>query len=577
MGPAERLPLWDHLEVGEGTPTPLGVTPSGDGINIAFYANGSRQVSLQLGKELHTLPMTHRTGDVFHLWIGGLPHELDYRFIVDGKSWPDPYQKGPGLLPSTAPFDWEGVKAPRHPKEDLIIYEMHVRGFAQTFAGVEEKIGHLKSLGINAVELLPIFAFNPEANYWGYGTTNFFTPAPHLASGEPINELKHLVRALHKAGIALILDVVYNHTSDPHPLLPAYYMEGDYSGCGNTLNADHPATRQLILDSLRYWVSEFHIDGFRFDLASILTRASNGTPLDPPPLVQAISADPLLSDTLLIAEAWDAAGLYQIGQFPRWGRFSEWNGPYRDATRDFLRGADHSAGPFATAIAGSRDLYGDFSPTSSINFITCHDGFTLADLVSYEHKHNEVNNEHNRDGTDDNRSWNCGAEGPTTDPHILELRNRQIRNHLLALLISQGIPMLRMGDEYGHTAHGNNNTWCQDNPLSWFDWNSPNPQLFSYLQNLIAFRHSHPSLRLATFPGPDRLIWHDPDWSDQSQHIAFTLDDLFCAFNASDSEMTLTLPPGTWNVIVDTTTWAATHQAAETYTLPPHTAILLQS
>jgi isoamylase len=581
MGPPELLRLWDRLEVGEGLPSPLGISRAADGINIAVYVNGGRDVALSLlhphtGSELHRLPMNHRTGDVCHLWIAGLPNDLEYRFVIDGTHWTDPYQLAPGLLPAAAPFDWEGVQSPRLPLSELVIYEMHVRGFAKTFAATIEKIPYLKSLGVNAVELLPIFSFDPQTNYWGYGTINFFTPAPHLARSEPINEFKRLIQALHRAGIEVILDVVYNHTGEPRPLLPVYYMEGNYSGCGNTLNPDHPAVRHLILDSLRYWVSEFHIDGFRFDLASVFTRASDGTPHSPPPLVQAIAADPILAKTKLIAEPWDAAGLYQVGQFPQWGRWSEWNGPFRDAVRDFLRGAPSSAGRFATALAGSRDLYGNHgTPASSINFVTCHDGFTLADLVAYDHKHNEANGEQNRDGSNDNRSWNCGVEGPTTDPAILDLRNRQMRNFLLALLISQGVPMLRMGDEYGHTAHGNNNTWCQDNSLSWFDWENTDPDLFAYLQRLIAFRRDHPSLRLPNFPGPDRLIWHDPDWSDQSHFVAFELDDLFVSFNAADHERTLTLPQGTWNVIVDTTTWGPNKTAEGSYSLDHHSAILL--
>ena len=409
-----------------------------------------------------------------------------------------------------AAYDWEGDAPLRRPSAQTIIYEMHVRGFTRhpssgvgertrgTYAGLIEKIPYLQQLGITAVELLPVFQFDAQdcppgkVNYWGYAPVSFFAPHQAYSSRRdplgPVDEFRDMVKALHRAGIEVILDVVFNHTAEGDQRGPtlcfrgldntAYYILEDdraryanYTGTGNTLNANHPIVRRMIVDSLRYWVEEMHVDGFRFDLASILARDASGQPLPNPPVLWDIESDPVLAGTKLIAEAWDAAGLYQVGSFIG-DSWKEWNGRFRDDVRDFFRGAPGSVARVADRLVGSPEIYGheEREAEQSVNFVTCHDGFTLNDLVSYDRKHNEANGEDNRDGADDNRSWNCGVEGPTDDPAIERLRNRQVKNFLTVTLLSLGMPMILMGDEVRRTQFGNNNAYCQDNEISWFDW-----------------------------------------------------------------------------------------------------------
>ena len=417
------------------------------------------------------------------------------------------------VVADTSSYDWEGDVPLKQPFARAIIYEMHVRGFTVhassgvspekrgTYAGLIEKIPYLQDLGITAVELLPVYQYDEQdapsgfKNYWGYAPVSFFAPHAAYSSQKdplgPLNEFRDMVKALHRAGIEVILDVVYNHTAEGNHLGPtlcfrglqndAYYIleqnkkyYSNYTGCGNTLNAGNPFVRRMIIDSLHYWVEEMHVDGFRFDLASILSRDEHGRPLENPPVLWDIETDPALAGIKLIAEAWDAAGLYQVGTFIG-DSWKEWNGRFRDDVRSFLKGDHGNVTRFASRLHGSPDLYShkEREPEQSINFITCHDGFTLNDLVSYNHKHNEANGENNRDGSDNNMSWNCGVEGPTDDPEIERLRNRQVKNFFAVTLLAVGAPMLLMGDEVRRTQQGNNNAYCQDNEISWFNWNLP--------------------------------------------------------------------------------------------------------
>ncbi|HEV3238420.1 MAG TPA: glycogen debranching protein GlgX, partial [Gemmataceae bacterium] len=474
-------------------------------------------------------------------------------------------------------YDWDGDQPLRLPSSRTIIYEMHVRGFTRhpnsgvgestrgTYAGLIERIPYLQGLGITAVELLPVFQFDPfdcpsgKVNYWGYAPVSFFAPHQSYSSRQeplgPINEFRDMVKALHRAGIEVILDVVFNHTAEGNevgPTLcfrgidnPTYYIlenggsrYANYTGCGNTLNANHPVVRRMIVDSLRYWVQEMHIDGFRFDLASILARDSSGHPLPNPPVLWDIESDPVLAGTKLIAEAWDAAGLYQVGSFVG-DAWKEWNGRFRDDVRDFFRGEEGSVRRVADRIIGSPQIYGhkQREAEQSVNFVTCHDGFTLNDLVSYNHKHNEVNGEGNRDGANDNRSWNCGVEGPTEDPAIEKLRNRQVKNYLTVTLMSLGVPMILMGDEVRHTQGGNNNAYCQDNEISWFDWSllSKHADVQRFVTLLIERRslrdmtHERQRLSLDSMIQQANKAWHgvkvnQPDWSDSSHALAFSVE-----------------------------------------------------
>ncbi len=476
-------------------------------------------------------------------------------------------------------YAWEYDQPINRPLADSIIYEMHVRGFTMhpsskvthpgTFRGVIEKIPYLVELGITAVELLPVTEFDesesdrvnpldgtPLYNFWGYHPLSFFSlKAAYAAEETPggeVSEFKDMVKAFHSAGIEVILDVVYNHTGEGDQRGPAYSLKGidnkvyymldndgsymNFSGCGNTVNCNHPFVRNFILESLRYFVMEMHVDGFRFDLASILGRDQNGHVLASPPLLEQIAGDPVLANTKLIAEAWDAAGLYQVGSFPNWGRWAEWNGRFRDDIRCFVRGDPGYVGHLATRLAGSSDLYqvGGREPSHGINFITSHDGFTLRDLVSYGEKHNQANGENNADGDNNNHSWNCGVEGFTEDPAILKLRERQQRNLAALLILSRGVPMMLAGDEIGRSQSGNNNAYCQDNGISWLDWSGleKNKGLYRFFRLLVEFRKNHDLLRYDSYllqndHGP-RIGWHgfrlgQPDWSEGSRSLAMHL------------------------------------------------------
>jgi isoamylase len=636
-----------NLSLLQGTPIPLGVSQKEQGLNFALFSEHASGVTLCLFlphteqplAEIPLNPEANKTGQVWHILIKGLSEDQwEYGFRISGpnetpgntfdpkKLLLDPYAKGVntghvwggkdqdafrGKVILAAPFDWEGSKPPKLPPEDLVIYEMQVRGFTQdgsskvkapgTFLGIVEKIPYLKSLGVNAIELMPIFEFNecenkrinPKThqklqNFWGYSTINFFTPMNRFSSSEnwtgAMDDFRTLVKEMHKNGIEVYLDVVYNHTAEGNHTGPflsfkgidnsVYYMVNpkgeylDFSGTGNTFNANHPAVAQLILDSLRYWVVEMHVDGFRFDLASCLTRDPKGEPLAMPPLIEAISKDPVLADVKLIAEAWDAGGLYQVGFFPCEGRWFEWNGKYRDVVRRFLKGTDDQSGAFANAMSGSEDLYAKTShPYYSINFVIAHDGYTLRDLVCYQEKHNLENGENNQDGNNQNESWNCGAEGDTKDPKIIQLRERQMRNHHAALMVAIGTPMILMGDEYGHTKNGNNNTYCQDNTLNWFLWDRLKEQeaFLRFYRLMIQFRHSEALLKRKEFLKDSDVTWHGkepnkPNWGAENRFVAYTLNDaehpLYIAFNASFeiSNIQLPDPPAgkKWFLIVDT-------------------------
>jgi glycogen operon protein len=613
------------LRTTRGRAAPLGATPMADGINFVLLCRHGDTVSLVLQPVdrdtiLAEIPLDrhkHRTGDLWHVLVSGLPAEFRYgwrvngprgggnRFdptlvlldpsctaVSDGTRWGTNGHHFESPARGThrrsmffrRPYDWREDAPPLTPLEDSIIYELHVRGFtvhptagvAQpgTFAGLAEKIPYLRELGITAVELLPVFEFDEDdcvftdpatkkrlRNFWGYNSIAFAAPkAAYAASGPQfgqVAEFREMVRAFHAAGIEVFLDVVFNHTGEGDDRGRTYSFRGldnqlyyllgpagnylNFSGCGNTVNCNHPVVRDLILTCLRFWVGEMHVDGLRFDLASVMGRDQHGRVMMEPPVVEMIAEDGLLRDTKLIAEPWDAGGLYQVGHFPFGRRWSEWNGRYRDDVRRFWRGEPGMAGALATRICGSADLYEGSGrrPQHSINFITCHDGFTLNDLVSYNDKHNEANGEDNRDGMNENYSWNCGVEGPTTDAAINALRDRQARNLMATLLISQGVPMLLAGDEFLRTQGGNNNAWCQDNAVSWIDWNDRerHPGFWRFVRMLIAMRRCHAALRRLSFfrgsgPGGDRrpdIIWHGtepfrPDFGSASRTLAFAID-----------------------------------------------------
>ena len=479
-------------------------------------------------------------------------------------------------------FDWSGFRDHRVPFQDMVIYEVHVRGFTRhessgvahpgTFAGLREKIPYLRQLGVNTVELMPVFEFDETAeerivdgnrllNYWGYNTVAFFAPNTGYAAGSEPNsegaELKELIRDLNANGIDVILDVVLNHTAEGGEHGPFFSFKGmdnniyymltpdgryyNFSGVGNTLNCNHPAVRQFILDCLRHWVVEYRVDGFRFDLASILGRGEDGRPLSRPPLLESLAHDPILGHVKLIAEAWDAGGLYQVGSFPSWNRWAEWNGRYRDDIRRFLKGDEGFAQAAALRICGSPDLYPpERRRNASVNFITCHDGFTLHDLYAYNQKHNEGNGHGNTDGSDANYSWNCGAEGNTRAPSVLALREKMQKNAFAVLLCSRGAVMFLAGDEFGNSQFGNNNAYCQDNEISWLNWNdlTRNQPLFRFVCALIAFRRQHPVLRGPTAPAacgwPDVSMHHGVPWNSEAGPQAHQLGILFCGRNAAD-------------------------------------------
>ena len=523
-------------------------------------------------------------------------------------------------------FNWGDMPQSKKELCDLIIYELHVRGFTVhessgvqnrgTFAGLMEKIPYLRELGINAVELMPIFEFDETMNareingerlleYWGYNTVSFFAPNTSFTSVNEYNregtELKTLIKALHDNGIEVILDVVFNHTAEGNELGRTfcfkgfdnniYYMltpDGNYynfSGCGNTLNCNHPVVQQMILECLRYWTVNYRVDGFRFDLASILGRNEDGSPMNNPPLLRTLASDPLLRNVKLIAEAWDAGGMYQVGSFPASGRWAEWNGRYRDSLRSFLKGDCWSSWDAAWSISGSGDLYGMYKDSqggnyagynSSVNFLTCHDGFTLYDLYSYNEKHNQNNGWDNTDGANDNRSWNCGAEGETNDPEVLKLRYRMIRNACAVLLCSRGTPMFLAGDEFGNTKYGNNNSYCQDNEISWLDWTllEKNKDLFEFFRFMISYRKDHLVIRKKlpdAVCGMDSIHTHNVNAQDISiPRDAYTFavsfagydrekgkDDLvYIAVNSYWEDVSITLPDlhkrGFWYLSVNT-------------------------
>jgi len=634
----------------------------------------------------------HNTFHFWHCYVKGLKPGAHYAYRVDGpqnihaghrfdkeKVLLDPYAKGytntlwdrvkaclPGdnldssmraVVIDPDEFDWEGVTSPQTPMKDSIIYEMHVRGFTRsetsavkhpgTFRGAVEKIPYLKELGVTAVELLPIFEFDETenlgsgpngeklTNYWGYSTIGFFAPDsaycvnPH--TGDHLNEFREMVKEFHKAGIEVILDVVYNHTNEGNhqgPTIsfkgidnktyyhhvyndPQYYM--DYTGCGNTVNCNHPVVEKFITDSLEFWVKEMHVDGFRFDEGSILSRGENGASMAHAPVIWNIELMETFADTKLIAEAWDAGGLYQVGSFPGY-RWAEWNGKYRDAARKFVKGDSGMIGEIASRIAGSADIYQPtgHSPENSINFITCHDGFTLKDLVSYASKHNDANGEGNRDGIDDNQSWNWGSEGETDNEGINTFRTRQMKNFAALLLLSQGVPMILGGDEAARTQRGNNNAYCQDNTISWIDWDltDKNSDQFNFFKQMIALRKSCSALRRADYfsgktnrNGFSEIQWHgcklhEPGWSDNSSRVlAFTLasfekgePDLHVIFNMSSEALPFELPSlkkGNWKRFADTSLSPAEEIVApgkesveikeNCYTANPFTTIILTS
>ena len=579
--------------------------------------------------------------------------EFEYAYRVDGPNEPkkglmfqktevllDPYARAVagqriwGEQPSHSyharvvqdVFDWGDMPQSKRELSDLIIYELHVRGFTKhassgvahrgTFAGLMEKIPYLKELGINAVELMPIFEFDETRNsrevngkklleYWGYNTISFFAPNTSYTASEEYNqegtELKELIRELHKNGIEVILDVVFNHTAEGNEMGPTfsfkgfdnriYYMltpDGNYynfSGCGNTLNCNHPIVQQMILECLRYWTVSYRVDGFRFDLASILGRNTDGSPMNNPPLLKSLAYDPVLANVKLIAEAWDAGGMYQVGSFPASRRWAEWNGRYRDTIRGFLKGDNWEAHPAAWSIAGSEDLYGGFhlddggsyaGYNSCVNFLTCHDGFTLYDLYAYNEKHNWNNGWNNTDGSNNNRSWNCGEEGETSNTEVQTLRRRMIRNACAVLMCSRGTPMFLSGDEFGNTQYGNNNCYCQDNEISWLDWSllEKNRELFEFFRFMIAYRKAHPAIRKRL---PDAVCGMEPvrihDTQAEKLSIApdartFALsfagynrkkgeDDLvYVAINTYWEDVRITLPVlktnGSWYLSVNT-------------------------
>ena len=570
-----------NLEYCAGRVFPFGATIRNDGVNFSIFSKDATSCTLVLYNKGEKQPFCEiefppefRIGNVFSIMVFGIDIEnTEYGYRFDGINDPkngymydktkillDPYAKSVsgrnvwGTLPDPdnpfqhrgqiiyEDYDWEGDFPPDTPYNELVIYEMHIRGFTRsessgvkykgTFAGLREKIPYLKDLGVNCIELMPIFAFDEFEfsrerngqrlyNYWGYSTVCFFAPkAGYAASGNlglEADELKNLIKILHKNGIEVILDVVFNHTAEGNEKGPyisyrgidnrTYYMlthDGQYynfSGCGNTLNCNNAVVRNCILDCLRYWASAYHIDGFRFDLASIMTRDELGKPMISPPLIEVIAHDAILGKCKLIAEAWDAGGLYQVGTFPSWNRWSEWNGKYRDCVRKFIKGGAEQAPELYNRINGSPDMYSKRSAIASINFITCHDGFTLYDLFSYNEKHNENNGENNNDGCNCNDSWNCGAEGNTDDPEINALRMRQMKNAFLILFTSRGVPMMLSGDEFANTQYGNNNVYCQDNEISWLDWHKldENLELYEYVRSLVHFRKEHPVLTSTNF------------------------------------------------------------------------------
>ncbi len=638
-----------------------GATPLQNGVNFTIHTCGGTSCELLLFHRAQEepfavlpFPEAYKIGDVYSMIVYGLNiDEFEYAYRVDGPYCPEKgllFDKNKILLDPYAKavagqrtwgirwdhtyharvvkdrFDWGDMPQSKKELCDLIIYELHVRDFTHhpssgvqhrgTFSGLMEKIPYLKELGINAVELMPIFEFDETMNSrtvdgkqllecWGYNTVGFFAPNSSYAAANEHNqegtELKTLIKALHDNGIEVILDVVFNHTAEGNEKGNTfsfkgfdnniYYMltpDGNYynfSGCGNTLNCNHPVVQQLILECLRYWTINYRVDGFRFDLASILGRNEDGSPMNNPPLLRTLADDSILSNVKLIAEAWDAGGLYQVGSFPASGRWAEWNGRYRDSLRSYLKGDSWNAWDAAWSISGSGDLYGGYYDNthsnyagynSCVNFLTCHDGFTLYDLYAYNDKHNEANGWNNTDGANDNRSWNCGAEGETDDPEVLSLRRRMIRNACAVLMCSRGTPMFLAGDEFGNTKFGNNNSYCQDNITSWLDWRmlEKNKDLFEFFKFMIAFRQKHPVIHKqlpASVCGMDSIHTHNLNAEEtdiprdaRTFCVSFAgydkakgKDDLiYVAVNTFWEDVTITLPNlhgrGAWHLSVNT-------------------------
>lgn len=601
-----------------------GACVASNGVSFTINSHGATRCTLLLFKPQAPKPYaripfpdSYRIGDTYSMLVFDIkPDEFEYAFSFDGPYEPakgllfngenvllDPYsravtgQRKWGEKPEggkdfeyrarvvKSSFDWGNIKQLEQPFEDLVIYETHVRGYTKdkssgvsapgTFAGLKDKIPYLKDLGINAVELMPIFEFDEMEsarvvdgvqlyNYWGYNTVSFFAPNTSYAFNEEHNhegdELKSLIKALKENGIEVILDVVFNHTAEGNEMGPCFSFKGidnnvyymltpdahyyNFSGCGNVMNCNHPVVRSFIIDCLRHWAIEYRVDGFRFDLASILGRDQNGAPMANPPILESLAFDPVLGKMKLIAEAWDAGGLYQVGSFPSWNRWAEWNGRYRDDMRSFLRGDDGMAGNAITRITGSRDLY---SPESrghkaSVNFMTCHDGFTLYDLYSYNEKHNEKNGWNNTDGDNNGHSWNCGAEGETDDPNVNGLRRRLIKNAFAALLCSRGPAMFFAGDEFCNTQFGNNNAYCQDNIISWLDWSRLEEfkEIHDFVRHMIQFRKEHPILRKMTKPSscqfPEISVHNGTPFNASTDYKTKLIGIMYAGRNEEDTE-----------------------------------------
>lgn len=618
------LDVVDGFKIRPGFFRMYGACVASNGVSFTINSHGATRCTLlffkpQASKPYARIPFpdSYRIGDTYSMLVFDIkPDEFEYAFSFDGPYEPakgllfneenvllDPYsravtgQRKWGEKPEggkdfeyrarvvKSSFDWGDIKQLEQPFEDLVIYETHVRGYTKdkssgvsapgTFAGLKDKIPYLKDLGINAVELMPIFEFDEMEsarvvddvqlyNYWGYNTVSFFAPNTSYAFNEEHNhegdELKSLIKALKENGIEVILDVVFNHTAEGNEMGPCFSFKGidnnvyymltpdahyyNFSGCGNVMNCNHPVVRSFIIDCLRHWAIEYRVDGFRFDLASILGRDQNGAPMANPPILESLAFDPVLGKMKLIAEAWDAGGLYQVGSFPSWNRWAEWNGRYRDDMRSFLKGDDGMAGNAITRITGSRDLY---SPESrghkaSVNFMTCHDGFTLYDLYSYNEKHNEKNGWNNTDGDNNGHSWNCGAEGETDDPNVNGLRRRLIKNAFAALLCSRGPAMFFAGDEFCNTQFGNNNAYCQDNIISWLDWSRLEEfkEIHDFVRHMIQFRKEHPILRKMTKPSscqfPEISVHNGTPFNASTDYKTKLIGIMYAGRNEEDTE-----------------------------------------
>ncbi|MFN2370148.1 MAG: glycogen debranching protein GlgX [Candidatus Krumholzibacteriia bacterium] len=649
----------DPRDLPPGRPAPLGAAPAEAGVNFCVHAPAATAVELLLyaaaadpepAAVVPLDPVRNRTDGYWHVLLPDTGHGQVYAWRADGPHDPDrglradrekvlldpwaravvghdtwdreaarrPGPNGPSALRAVVVdperYDWEGDRPLRLPPGREVIYELHVGGFTRhpssgadaarrgTYAGMAERLDHLRDLGVTTVELMPIHAFDHQdappglVNVWGYSPVAWFAPHPGYSSDRsptgPVDEFRDLVKACHRAGLRVVIDVVFNHTAEGGPEGPTLGWRGladatwylgsaegrylDVTGCGNTVNANDPVVARTIVDCLRWWVEHLHVDGFRFDLACALCRDTDGEPLARPPVIAAIDTDPVLAGRRLVAEAWDAAGLQQVGTFPG-RRFATWNGPFRDTVRRFLRGDTGTIEGLMARLVGSRDIFAapHQRPSHGVNFVTAHDGFSLADLVAYERKHNAANGEHNRDGSDHNLAWNCGVEGPSDDEAVAALRRRQARNFLVLLLCANGTPMLWMGDEVGHTRQGNNNPWCQDNELNWLDWSARESEadLLRFVRLLVRATSAFPLLqadRWWTVSGPDGsddVTWHGtepgkPDWRPASRRLAFTLDPdqdagrWHLMLNAAGSAAAFTPPPPragrAWHLLVDT-------------------------